>query len=177
MTLEDGQQIVLNNLQFAYRREQNTQARYLACAAQADQEGFRGAANLFRAAAAAEQVHARNHATVIRSMGHEPDSEVDEPIVSITRENLAASVQNEQQEHDAFYPRCISEAHGNVTALRTFRLAMQVEANHAQLFAQELKNLNGSGPQLYSVCTGCGYTTAKVKLTRCPACGEQKATS
>lgn len=47
----------LQNLQTALNGERNAHARYLAFAEEADQEGYEAVASLFRAAAAAEEVH------------------------------------------------------------------------------------------------------------------------
>ena len=59
----------ISNLLAAYEGELNSHARYKAYAAKAEAEGMSGAASLFRAAARVEQIHAGNHARVIRHMG------------------------------------------------------------------------------------------------------------
>lgn len=59
----------VSNLLAAYESELNAHARYKAYAVKAEAEGMLGAASLFRAAARAEQIHAGNHARVIRHMG------------------------------------------------------------------------------------------------------------
>ena len=56
----------LDNLQAAFNGESNAHASYLAFAAKADEEGFAPVASLFRAAARAEERHARNQSEVIR---------------------------------------------------------------------------------------------------------------
>jgi rubrerythrin len=173
--LEYGRRVVLENLQNAYACEVNARARYLAWASRADTEGLLGPANLFRAAAAAEEVHANTQAAILRSLGCEPAEKPESPKVLSTRENLAEAVRGEMQEHDVLYPKCIAEAHGNVTILRTFRLAMQAEANHAQLFAKALRGLQaGKVSRFYKVCSRCGYTSDRLRLVRCPACGLER---
>lgn len=59
----------VSNLLLAYENEVNAHARYQAFASRAEAEGMNGAASLFRAAARAEQIHASNHARVIRHIG------------------------------------------------------------------------------------------------------------
>ena len=59
----------LDNLQAGFNGESNAHSRYLAFAEKADQEGYGEVASLFRAAAKAEEVHAANHAAVIKKMG------------------------------------------------------------------------------------------------------------
>ncbi len=51
----------VENLKTAFAGESMANRRYLAFAKKADQEGFPQIAKLFRAAAAAETVHATNH--------------------------------------------------------------------------------------------------------------------
>jgi rubrerythrin len=59
----------LTNLQAAYGGESNAHAKYTAFALKASEEGFQDVASLFRAAARAEQIHAENHARVMRKLG------------------------------------------------------------------------------------------------------------
>ena len=56
------------NLLAAFDGESNANAKYVAFATKADADGWHGAASLFRAAAQAEQIHAANHARVIRQL-------------------------------------------------------------------------------------------------------------
>ena len=51
----------MNNLQEAFAGESQANRKYLAFAAQAEKEGLVGVAKLFKAAAAAETVHAHTH--------------------------------------------------------------------------------------------------------------------
>src|SRR5512140_22677 len=94
----------LGNLQTAFNGESNARARYLAFAVQADQEGHGPVASLFRAAARAEQIHAANHAAVIKKLGAEPVANIETPVVKSTRENLAAAIEGEVYERDVMYP-------------------------------------------------------------------------
>ncbi|KUK00360.1 MAG: Rubrerythrin, partial [Methanobacteriaceae archaeon 41_258] len=51
----------LENLKEAFAGESQANRKYLAFSKKADEEGYPQIAKLFRAAAAAEAVHARNH--------------------------------------------------------------------------------------------------------------------
>src|SRR5947209_7262689 len=62
----------LDNLQTAFAGETNAHARYVAFSEKAQAEGFGEVASLFRALAASEQIHASNHAVVIRALGGSP---------------------------------------------------------------------------------------------------------
>ena len=71
----------LVNLETAFNGESNAQARYLAFAKKADADGLPPVASLFRAAARAEEIHAANHAKVIRALGGVPQAQIEEPKV------------------------------------------------------------------------------------------------
>ena len=89
---------VLDNLQTAFNGESNAHARYLEFAGKADQEGFGSVASLFRAAARAEQIHADNHAVVIRKLGSTPQATIEKAVVKSTDENLQVAIQGETYE-------------------------------------------------------------------------------
>lgn len=95
----------VSDLLEAYESELNAHARYKAYAVKAEAEGMCGAASLFRAAARAEQIHASNHARVIRRMGGEIEAEIRPFRVKSTIENLKAALGGEQHEIDSLYAR------------------------------------------------------------------------
>lgn len=165
----------LENLQTAFNGESNAHARYLAFAKQADKEGYGEVASLFRAAARAEEVHAGNHAEVIKKMGATPQAKIDTPDVKTTRENLQAAIKGETYERDVMYPDFLKQARSdrNRDAIRTFNLAKTAEAEHAKLYEAALGNLNqlkGSANMSFYVCPTCGYTTREVNFAKCPSC-------
>lgn len=169
----------LANLQAAFNGESNAHAKYLLFAERADTEGYGAVASLFRAAAHAEQIHANNHAKVIRSMGAEPQATIESPEVGTTADNLAAAIKGETYERDTMYPEFLAtaRAEGNRDALQTFNYAKTAEAEHAKYYAEALANLDslaGSDAVTYWVCSVCGYTTTKVDFTKCPSCFESK---
>jgi rubrerythrin len=100
----------MSNLPAAFNGESNAHARYLAFARKADSEGYGGAASLFRAVARAEEVHAANHANVIKKLGGLPNTKPDSPMVGSTRENLATAIKGETYERDEMYPTFIRQA-------------------------------------------------------------------
>ncbi len=169
---------VMDNLQTAFNGESNAHARYVAFAGKADQEGFGSVASLFRAAARAEQIHADNHAAVIRKLGGNPQATIDKAVVKSTAENLQVAIQGETYERDVMYPKFIKEARAerNTDAIQTFNYAKSAEAEHARLYSESHANL----PQLkgqkasYYVCTICGFTTTKVDFEKCPTCFNPK---
>jgi len=168
----------LDNLQAAFNGESNAHARYIAFATKADEEGYEGVASLFRAAARAEEVHANNHAEVIRKLGAEPKADVKKPEVRATAENLQAAIEGESYERDTMYPEFIAKARKDrdKDALQTFTLAKVAEAEHAKLYAAALENMTSwkSGKKTFWVCSVCGYTTLALEGEKCPSCFSPK---
>lgn len=167
----------VSNLLLAYENEVNSQARYQAFAARAEAEGMLGAASLFRAAARAEQIHASNHARVIRHMGGEIEAEIRPFRVRSTMENLKAALGGEQHEIESLYPSFLVDATWQLdtAAIRSIQWAMESEKTHARLYEDALAAMQ-SGPgwtkdQLdFYVCTLCGYTAKTQEADNCPAC-------
>lgn len=169
------EKVVLIDLQMAYEGEINAQARYLAFARQADTEGYGEVASLFRAAARAEEIHAENHAVVIRDLGGIPFARVDGPMVRSTRDNLIAAVQIENEERDQMYPEFIANARaaGREDAVETLMRAQNAEADHAYLGALalvDLEQLRGSGATEFYVCPRSGRTWRREQLAGCLTC-------
>ena len=112
-----------DNLQQAFAGESQANRKYLFFADKAEEEGQKQIARLFRAAAEAETVHARNHLRVLQG-------------IKSTKDNLSAAIGGEHHEFTQMYPGFIKEAEGeNQTgAKRSFDLANQVEKTHHGLF-------------------------------------------
>lgn len=162
----------LENLQTAFNGESNAHAKYLEYAKKADAEGYTKVASLFRAAARAEQIHAANHADVIKKMGGAPQADVKLPEIKTTKENLADAVKGETYERDVMYAGFLKEARtvGNRDALRTFNFAKSAEGEHAKLYADALANLENwkGGTTTFYVCPSCGFTTPNLNFEKCP---------
>ena len=162
----------LENLQTAFDGESNANAKYLAFAKKADEEGYTKVASLFRAAARAEEVHSKNHAVVIKAMGGAPQADIKAPEIKSTSENLKAAIAGETYERDTMYPNFLAEARadGNRDALRTFNFAKSAEAEHAKLYTDALANIEKwrGGTTTFFVCPSCGFTTADPNIEKCP---------
>jgi rubrerythrin len=149
----------VENLKEAFAGESQANRRYLAFAQKADTEGYPQIARLFRAAAAAETVHAHNHLKVLKG-------------VRSTAENLQEAVDGETSEFREMYPRMIAaaQAEGNKEAERTFNFANEVEKIHAALFQKAMKNLADKKMVDIYVCSICGYTVEGEAPDNCPVC-------
>src|SRR3990170_1127358 len=103
------------NLGAAFAGESQANRKYLFFAEKADQEGHKQIARLFRAAAEAETVHARNHLKVLQG-------------IKSTRDNLQAAMSGEKYEFTEMYPGFITQAasEGNMKARESFDLADKV---------------------------------------------------
>jgi len=151
------------NLQEAFAGESQANRRYLFFADKAEKEGYTQVARLFRAAAEAETVHARNHFNAMDGVGS-------------TKANLLAGATGEHHEFTRMYPPFIEQAEqeNNKRAQVTFEYANEVEQIHHHLFEETLKALE-AGKQLkdepYFVCPICGYTEAGEAPEKCPVCG------
>ncbi len=170
-------EVTMKNLLAAFNGESNAAAKYTAFAIRADQEGYCKIASLFRAAARAEQIHAANHARVITRMGGKPFANIEQVEVKSTRENLKVALAGEEYERDVMYPDFIKEAEDqkNAAAVKTFKFALEAEAEHAHLYGLALKNMEQwMTKTTFYVCIICGYTTADVNFVRCAICGTSK---
>jgi rubrerythrin len=165
----------LRNLQAAYDGESNAHARYTSFAVKADAEGLHGAASLFRAVARAEQIHAGNHARVIRQLGAEPEAVIHPVQLRSTLENLNDARAGERYEIDSMYPEFIREAkgHDNTAAVRTLSWALEAEKTHARLFSEAIAVLDTGwliAARNFYVCAACGHTSEFPESERCPTC-------
>jgi rubrerythrin len=169
----------LDNLQAAFKGESNANARYLAFAGKANEEGYGEVASLFRAAAKAEEIHAHNHAAVIEKMGATPVLTLETAEVKTTRENLKMAIEGEKYERDIMYPEFIEAAKSQnaSAAVRTFTLAAKVEAVHAVLYQDALDNLEKRRGEshMYYVCPDCGNTLEQMNILKCLICGHPKS--
>jgi rubrerythrin len=175
----------LKNLLAAFNGESNAAAHYAAFAVKADTEGYLKVGSLFRAASRAEQIHAANHAVVIRKLGGTPEAVIAPAEVSTTAENLKAAIAGERYEVDVMYPDFLREAEAqkNSAARRTFHFALEAEKEHARLFTKALEHLQHcvdktceklSTKATYYVCPECGFTCDKTEFDRCPVCGHSR---
>jgi rubrerythrin len=166
----------LDDLAAALDGETTAAAKYRAFAGKADEEGYSSVASLFRAAAAAEQIHAKNHAQVLKSLGGTPNAEAAAFAVGTTRENLAAAIQGETYERDIMYPGFIKNAEGNKQAVRTLCWALEAEKEHARLYQQAADNLESwrTGKRRFWICQTCGFTVDSEPVDKCRVCEAKK---
>jgi rubrerythrin len=151
------------NLEAAFAGESQANRKYLAFAKKAQDEGRSQVAKLFRAAAAAETVHALAHLRVMNGVGP-------------TAENLKAAIAGEAYEFQSMYPQFVktAEDENQRGAVATFKNAMAVEKTHHALFTAALEAI-GAGKDLAPaeiwICEVCGHThVGDDAPEHCPVC-------
>ena len=154
-------------LKDAFAGESQANRKYLAFSKKAEQEGYKRAARMFRAAAAAETVHAHNHLRELNG-------------VRSTRENLMEAITGESYEFQKMYPAMIEDARmeGKDGALRSFLYANEVEKVHAALYRKVLDSLDQDKGRDrvpdFHVCQVCGHTVEGDAPDECPVCRSRK---
>ena len=156
-----------DNLQEAFAGESQANRRYLFFADKAEAEGYAQVARLFRAAAEAETVHARNHLEVMGGIG-------------TTESNLEEAVKGENYEFVSMYPKFIDHAKedNEQRAVVSFTHANAVEKIHHDLYQQALDALKKGDnikEEPYYVCQVCGNTVGSEAPDKCPICGAPKS--
>lgn len=152
---------VTDDLKAAFAGESQANRRYTLFAKRAEEEGYPQVAKLFRAAAAAEAVHAANH---LRALAE----------IKTTAENIEAAIGGENYEVVSMYPEFLkdAEAEGIKKAFTSFKWAWEVEKVHEQLYRQALASLGEGAAEIeYYVCPVCGNTHIGPLEGKCPVCG------
>ena len=155
-----------DDLKAAFAGESQANRKYLAFAKKADEEGFPNVAVLFRAAAAAETVHAHAHLRQLKG-------------IKTTVENLKEAVNGEHYELSQMYPQFIEDAKddGNKGADMSFNFALAAEKIHHQLYEEALKAVeegkDREAKDVY-VCSVCGMTFEGEAPYKCPVCNAPK---
>ncbi|HEY3324683.1 MAG TPA: rubrerythrin family protein [Planctomycetota bacterium] len=155
------------NLQAAFAGESQANRKYLAFAKKAEEEKRPQIAKLFRAAAAAETIHAHSHLRVLKG-------------VKSTAENLQEAVEGEAFEFQKMYPEFLAKAkaENNRPAMVSFEYAMEVEKVHHALYSEAAQTL-ATGKDLPAkdifVCEVCGHTHVGEAPDECPVCGAKKS--
>ena len=160
--MEDVMSKTVEDLKAAFAGESQANRKYLAFAKKADADGLPQEAKLFRAAAAAETVHAHSHLRALDGVG-------------TTNDNLKAAIAGENYEWVTMYPEFIkdAEAESMKRALSSFKWAFEVEKIHEELYRKTLASLEAQKPIQevdYYVCPICGYTHEGPLEGICPIC-------
>lgn len=152
------------NLKTAFAGESQANQKYLSYAEKAERDGYPVVARLFRAVAAAESIHARNHLKAL------------EGGIKTTIDNLSDAQAGEDYEIKEMYPPMIAEAEaeGDKKAARSMHFAIEVEKVHYELYGMAIAAVT-DGKDLADakvrVCPVCGHTVIGGVPDNCPVCG------
>jgi rubrerythrin len=151
-----------DNLASAFAGESQANRRYLAFAKKAKEDGYPNLAKLFKAAAAAETIHAHNHLRVMGGIGS-------------TAENVEEAIGGETHEFKEMYPGFLAtaKAAGESQAAWSFDVALQVEKVHAKLYEGAQAALvmgKDLETEKFWVCKVCGNTFENEHPEKCPVC-------
>jgi vacuolar iron transporter family protein len=137
------------NLLVALAGEADANRRYLAYGIKALNEGRADIAQLFFEAAGAETIHALNHLMTMGAIG-------------TTRENLERAATGEVEEIEVVLPRMIRDAEEEQRpdAAASFRLALERERHHRDMFKGALARFDHTGPSRGVVDTGAAVVAA-----------------
>jgi len=154
-------------LEDAFAGESMAHMKYLIFADEAEQRGLKKLANLFRAIAYAEFVHARNH---YRELGK---------IYREMEQNVQQCIDGETFEVNEMYPvyNTVAQFQSEKGAERSTKFAWEAEKIHAEMYkkAKELieKHEDYTATKIY-ICPVCGHTAEGEPPERCPVCGAPK---
>ncbi len=150
-------------LEAAFAGESQAHMKYLAFADVAEKEDKPRIANLYRAIAYAERVHATNHLKALEG-------------IAGTADNLVESKAGEDFEIEEMYPayHAVAELQEEKKAAKSMHFALEAEKLHSELFALA-KRVVDQGEDLGEVkafvCPICGFTVLGEELPdRCPVC-------
>ncbi len=163
----------LDNLKAAVNGETGASATYSAYAEQADAEGHKRLASLWRATAAAEQIHiAMEYNLVMAEDENWPRPEVSKSSDTPLDLNLIASANGEIYETSDMYPSFIKKAQeeGKNAAVLVFTRAKLAEGYHAALYLDAYNNIDTPNDEHYYLCPVCGYIHQGKDFEKCPIC-------
>jgi len=156
MSLED-------DLKTAFESESRASMKYFSFAKRAEHEGLKNIAKLFRAAAEAEQIHARNH---LRAKG----------VKGSSMDNIKVSLDEKVRATEQMYHPMLERAKekGDNWSIKSFCYAYEAGKVVAKLFEDTLKNRGEEKEVDYFVCKVCGLIVENEVPEVCPICGSQK---
>ena len=148
-----------DNLMEAFAGESQANRKYLAFAAQAEKEGCKQAAKMFRAAAEAETIHALAHLRNAKE-------------VKSTAENLQTAIEGETHECVNMYPAMILDAKNEeeMAVAKYMDMVCKVEGVHAELY-KDVANDPVTEVADYYICPVCGFISKGEHEGKCPVCG------
>ncbi len=154
-------------LEDAFAGESMAHMKYLIFAEDAEKKGLMNLANVFKAIAYAEFVHAKNHFKVLKKLGEVTD-------------NVKSCIDGETFEITEMYPvynetaKLQSEKEAQISTY----YALEAEKIHADMYKKALQLVQEGkdyDAQKIYICAVCGYTIEEEAPEKCPVCGAPKS--
>lgn len=170
----------VKNLKEAIAGETGARTKYQKFSEKAAADGYLNISKLFEATAAAENVHIKNHNTVLKAIGEAEYTPAPPTIeAKTTEENLESGIEGETYEFETMYPNFIKTAQNDKQqdAVKTFTWAKETEQIHAETYEMILTILQEKGddaevPGVWYVCPVCGNLEYMIDgITVCEFCG------
>lgn len=160
-------QMTEKSLREAFAGESQAHMRYLIFAEQAEKEGHKDIARLFRAISFAEKVHATNHFKALADL-------------KTTSENLQTAWNGENYEIEEMYPafNAIANLQNEKDAIRSIGYALAAERIHRTLYGETKEKLDKGEDVKFEriyICSVCGHTVVGEAPEKCPVCGAPKS--
>ncbi len=160
-------QMTEKSLREAFAGESQAHMRYLIFAEQAEKEGHKDIARLFRAISFAEKVHATNHFKALADL-------------KTTSENLQTAWNGENYEIEEMYPafNAIANLQDEKDAIRSIGYALAAERIHRALYGETKEKLDKGEDVKFEriyICSVCGHTVVGEAPEKCPVCGAPKS--
>lgn len=163
----------LDNLKAAVNGETGASAKYEAYAAEAEKQGHKRLASLWRVTSAAEQIHIAMEYNLVTA----EDADWPRPELTETKDtpldlNLIDSANGEIYETSDMYPSFIKKAQeeGKNAAVLVFTRAKLAEGYHAALYLDAYNNIDTPSDEHYYLCPVCGYIHQGKDFEKCPIC-------
>lgn len=155
------------DLKAAFAGESQAHVKYMIFSEEAQKAGKPKLANVFKAIAKAELIHAKNH---LKALGG----------IKNVNENIAAAYSGENYEIEEMYPvfNEVAKFQHEKDAERSTYYALEAEKIHREIYkkAKELEDegKDFDGETVY-ICPVCGHTHVGAEAPdKCPVCGCRK---
>ena len=153
-----------DDLKAAFAGESQAHVKYMVFSEEAKNEGKPKLANVFKAIARAELVHAKNH---LKALGG----------IKKSSENISAAFNGEDYEIEEMYPVFyeVAKFQNEKEAVRSTHYALEAEKIHRDIY-KKAKELIDSGKDFDGgtvyICPVCGHTHVGAEAPdKCPVCG------
>jgi rubrerythrin len=134
-------------------------------------------AALYSAIAKSEDVHASNHAALMRKEGIEPKTpQFDSMVVGNVMQTLKMALSSEDIEIGSMYPNLIKTADAEKfkEAQTQFEQCRDADARQEEFLKTAMDKVGKIAKTPYFVCPGCGYIFDSDKTEQCPVCNTTK---